>query len=55
MVENPPRREPAGAIWWQRCAGLMAIVLVFSLVLEGVTARDVAAKPAAKDRQAQQH
>lgn len=41
--------EPARSTWWQRCAGLMAMVLVCSLLLEGVTARDVLAKPANDD------
>ncbi len=49
MVETRPRTEPVGPTWWQRCAGLMAIVMVFSLLLEGVTARDVAARPASDD------
>ena len=35
MVEAQPRKDLAGPTWWQRCAGLMAIVLVFSLFLEG--------------------
>lgn len=49
MVERQPLRPPVGPTWWQRCAGLMAIVLVFSLLLEGATARDVAARPATDD------
>lgn len=49
MVEPQPRKDLAGPTWWQRCAGLMAIVLVLSLALEGVSARDVAAKPATED------
>ena len=49
MVEPQPRKDLAGPTWWQRCAGLMAIVLVMSLVLEGVSAREVAAKPATED------
>jgi secreted trypsin-like serine protease len=53
MVETRPRNEPVGPTWWQRCAGLMALVLVFSLLLEGMTARDVAAKPKADDWPAQ--
>lgn len=44
---------PVGSTWWQRCAGLMAIVLVFSLLLEGTTARDAAARPSADDWPAQ--
>lgn len=45
MVETRSRKEPTGPTWWQRCAGLMATILVFSLLMEGVTARDVSAKP----------
>jgi trypsin len=52
-VETWLRNEPVKPTWWQRCAGLMAIVLVFSLLLEGVTARDVAARPAGDDWPAQ--
>jgi trypsin len=53
MVDPQPRTDLSGPTWWQRCAGLMAIVLVLSLVLEGVTARDVAAKPATDELPAQ--
>ena len=53
LVETRPQRETVGPTWWQRCAGLMAFVLVFSLVLEGVTARDVSARAAADEWPAQ--
>ena len=49
MVETRPTNEPVEPTWWQRCAGLMAMVLVFSLLLEGYTARDVSAKSAPED------
>ena len=49
MVETRPRRATVQSTWWQRCAGLMALVLVFSLLLEAVTAGDEAARPAADD------
>ncbi|MEZ4562726.1 MAG: serine protease [Thermomicrobiales bacterium] len=48
-MENRSLKEPAGPTWQQRCAGLMALVLVFSLLLEGATARDVSARPATDD------
>lgn len=48
-METGSLKEPVGSTWWQRCAGLMALVLVVSLLLEGATARDVLAKPANDD------
>ncbi len=49
MVGARSRKASVGPTWWQRCAGLMAMVLVCSLLLEGVTARDVSAKPASEE------
>lgn len=46
MVGTRSWHEPVRSTWWQRCAGLMALVLVCSLLLEGATARDVSARPA---------
>lgn len=48
-METQSGNAPVRTTWWQRCAGLMALVLVLSLLLEGATARDVSAKPARND------
>lgn len=44
-METQPRQGPAGPTWWHRIAALTALLLVGSLLLEGATALDVAAKP----------
>jgi trypsin len=53
MAETRPSSKPGKSGWWQRCAGLMAIVLVFGLLVEGLTAGDVSAKRGTGDLPAQ--
>jgi secreted trypsin-like serine protease len=49
MVESRPQRATAQPGWGQRCAGLMALVLVFGLLLESVATSDVEARNATGD------
>ncbi len=49
MVETPLQDASVRPTWWQRCAGLMAIVLVFSLLVEGLAADQVVARRATDD------
>ena len=49
MAETRRQEERVAPAWWQRCAGFLVIVLVFGLLLEGLTAGDVSARAARDD------